>query len=160
MDPTERKQALRLFTYGLYAVGVRRDDEVNAFTANWLTQISFEPPLVALSIERDSWSWPVLEATRSFTINVLASGQRSLAGQLGKSRHRAGDKLATIPWQPAPVTSCPVLHEHALAFVECRVTGVHPGGDSWLVVAEVVNASVLRHGDPLTMRETGFRHAG
>jgi len=160
MDTNERKQVLRLFTYGLYAVGVRRGEDVNAFTANWLTQISFDPPLIALSVEREAWSWPLMEASQTFTINVLATGQRELAGHLGKSRHRAGDKLAALAWQPGPLTGCPVLHEDALAFVECRIQAIHPGGDSWLVVAEVVNLKRLRPGEPLTMSEAGFRHAG
>lgn len=160
MNPQDRKQSLRLFTYGLYAVSVRRENEANAFTANWLTQISFDPPLVSLSIEQDSWSWPALEATGVFAINVLESGQRELAGDLGKSRRKVGNKLTDIPWQPAPVTGCPVLHEHALAYVECEVRSHHAAGDSWLVIADVVNAKVLRHGEPLTMKETGFKHAG
>ena len=160
LDTNTRKQVLRLFTYGLYAVGVRRDDETNAFTANWLTQISFDPPLVALSVEREAWSWPLMEQTGLFTINVLAAGQRELAGRLGRSRHKVGDKLAGIPWQPAPVTGCPVLHEDALAYVECRLQDYHPAGDSWLVVAAVVNLQALRDGEPLTMKAAGFRHAG
>jgi flavin reductase (DIM6/NTAB) family NADH-FMN oxidoreductase RutF len=160
MDINERKQVLRLFTYGLYAIGVRRNDEANAFTANWLTQVSFDPLLLALSVERDAWSWPLLEETGVFTINVLASGQRDLAGQLGRSRYKVGDKLASLAWQAAPMTGCPVLHEDALAYVECRAVGVHPAGDSWLVVAEVLNVKSLRPGEPLTMKEAGFRHAG
>jgi len=163
-DPDARKHALRLFTYGLHAIGVQtrhaNGATANAFLANWLTQVSFDPPLVALSVERDAWSWPVIESTGTFTINVLASGQRDLAGNLGKSRHKVGDKLAAIPWRPAPITGCPVLHEHALAYLECRVRSTHPAGDSWLVIAEILNAEALRDGDPLTMRETGFRHAG
>lgn len=160
MNPQDRKQSLRLFTYGLYAVSVRYSDDANAFTANWLTQISFDPPLVALSIERDSWSWPAVEETGVFAINVLERGQRELAGQLGKTRHKVGDKLASIPWQPAPVSGCPILHEHALAYVECKVRSYHPAGDSWLVIADVVNAKLLRDGEPLTMKQTGFKHAG
>jgi flavin reductase (DIM6/NTAB) family NADH-FMN oxidoreductase RutF len=164
IDSLQRKQALRLFTYGLHAIGVRRvnqeGDMVNAFLANWLTQVSFDPPLVALSIECDAWSWPLLKTTGVFSINVLATSQRELAGHLGKSRHKVGDKLADLPWRPGTITGCPVLYAHALAVVECRVRAIHPAGDSMLVVAEVVGAEVFREGEPLTMRETGFRHAG
>ena len=160
MDINERKKVLRLFTYGLYAIGVRRGDEANAFTANWLTQISFEPLLLALSVEKEAWSWPILAETRVFSINVLATGQRELAGLLGKSRRKVGDKLAKLSWQPAPLTGCPVLQQDALAFAECHITDIHPGGDSWLVVAEVINVQSLRDGEPLTMKEAGFRHAG
>ncbi|HLX41766.1 MAG TPA: flavin reductase, partial [Ktedonobacteraceae bacterium] len=47
MDPKIKRQVLRTFTYGLYAVSCANEGEVNAFTANWLTQVSFEPPLIA-----------------------------------------------------------------------------------------------------------------
>ena len=160
MEINDRKHVLRLFTYGLYAIGVRREDEANAFTANWLTQVSFDPLLLALSVGREAWSWPLLEETGVFTINVLASGQRELAGQLGRSRHKVGDKLAALAWQPAPMTGCPVLHQDALAYAECWAVDIHPAGDSWLVVAEVINVVPLRPGEPLTMKEAGFRHAG
>ena len=53
MDPNVKKQALRTFSYGLYAVSCANEGEVNAFTVNWLTQVSFEPPLVAVSVEND-----------------------------------------------------------------------------------------------------------
>ena len=39
MDPTIKKQALRTFTYGLYVIMCRADETINAFTANWLTQV-------------------------------------------------------------------------------------------------------------------------
>jgi flavin reductase (DIM6/NTAB) family NADH-FMN oxidoreductase RutF len=44
--------------------------------------------------------------------------------------------------------------------VECRVTSSAPAGDSTVYLAEVVAAEVLREGEPLTMKEAGFRHSG
>ena len=49
LDPEAKKTVLRLFSYGLYAVTAAHDGERGVFTANWLTQVSFDPPLVALS---------------------------------------------------------------------------------------------------------------
>ncbi|MGH2515900.1 MAG: flavin reductase, partial [Ktedonobacterales bacterium] len=51
MDEAVKKEALRLFTYGLYAITCGDATERNAFTANWLSQVSFDPPLVALSVD-------------------------------------------------------------------------------------------------------------
>ena len=48
MDDDTRKAALRALTYGLYVVGARAGDEINAMTATWVTQVSFEPPLLAV----------------------------------------------------------------------------------------------------------------
>ena len=96
MDLNLKKQVLRTFTYGLYAVSCASEGEVNLFTANWLTQISFDPPLIAVSVETVSKSLPMILRSRKFTINVLRSGDRELAGKLGKSALRQPDKLAGV----------------------------------------------------------------
>ena len=99
MDPKIKKQVLRTFTYGLYAISCADEGEVNIFTANWLTQASFDPPLVAVSIENVSKSLPMILHSRIFTINVLRSGGRELAGKLGKSALQQPDKLAGIGFE-------------------------------------------------------------
>jgi flavin reductase (DIM6/NTAB) family NADH-FMN oxidoreductase RutF len=158
MDPQIKKQALRTFTYGLYAVSCADEGDVNAFTANWLSQVSFDPPLVAVSIENDSKSLPMIQRSRAFLINVLRSGDRELAGQLGKSALKQPDKLKSVAYTPGP-GGAPIL-EDALAWIACEVKHTIETGDSTLVVAEVVDAGVLGEGQPLTMNEAGFRHAG
>ncbi len=158
MDQSIKKQALRLFTYGLYAVMCAGQQDVNAFTANWLTQISFEPPLVAVSIENNAKSLSIILNSRKFTINVLQTGQRELAGTLGKSATRTPDKLVGIPYTTTNA-GYPIL-QSALGWVACDVQQTVPAGDSTLVIAEVVDAGMLAEGTPLTMAEAGFRHAG
>ncbi len=158
MDAAIKKQALRLFTYGLYVVMVSDKDEVNAFTANWLTQVSFEPPLLALSIENNAKSLTMIQHSGIFTINVLRSGQRELAGTLGRPALKAPDKLVGIPHIKTG-TGYPIL-QSALGWVACEVRQTVPAGDSTLVLVEVVDAGMLAEGQPLTMAEAGFRHAG
>jgi flavin reductase (DIM6/NTAB) family NADH-FMN oxidoreductase RutF len=158
MDPAVKKHVLRLFTYGLYAVMCADDDEVNAFTANWLTQVSFDPPLLAVSVENVTKSLPMILRSRKFTVNVLRSGQRDLAGKLGKSALKSPDKLVGIPYD-MPLEGYPVLRD-AVAWVACVVRDTVPAGDSTLLVAEVVDTGILAEGQPLTMAEAGFRHAG
>ena len=158
LDPAAKKAALRLFTYGLYAVTCTREGVANVFTANWLTQVSFEPPMVAVSVENDSASLPLILGSGLFAVNVFETGQRELAGALGKPRARAGDKLAALA-HTTSANGLPVLSE-ALGYVECRVTGHLVTGDSTLVAGEVIGAGMQREGEPLTMREAGFRHSG
>jgi flavin reductase (DIM6/NTAB) family NADH-FMN oxidoreductase RutF len=158
VDPTIKKQVLRTFTYGLYAVSCTSEGEVNIFTANWLTQASFEPPLLAVSVENTSKSLPMILRSRFFTVNVLRSGSRELAGKLGKSAIQHPDKLAGIAYELSP-NGCPILHD-ALAWVACEVRHTVPAGDSTVLVAEVVDVGMLDQGQPLTMAEAGFRHAG
>lgn len=158
MEQAIKKKVLRTFTYGLYAISCADGGEVNIFTANWLTQVSFEPPLLALSVENDSKSLPMILRSRVFTVNVLRSGQRELAGKLGKSAIYHPDKLAGIAFELG-ANGCPVLNE-ALAWVACEVKHTMEAGDSTLLLAEVVDTGLLGEGQPLTMVEAGYRHAG
>ncbi|HEU5441289.1 MAG TPA: flavin reductase family protein [Ktedonobacterales bacterium] len=158
MDETAKKEALRLFTYGLYAITAGTHDDWSAFTANWLTQVSFDPPLVALSVENDSHSLPIIQRTRRFVVNVFAADQRELAGALGKPYRRHPEKAAGLAVEMTP-SGCPALTE-ALAWVQCEVENEMPAGDSTLMLARVIEARVLREGEPLTMRAAGFKHAG
>ncbi len=160
LDPDAKKAVLRQFTYGLFAITAGHQGDHGAFTANWLTQVSFDPPLVALSIEHDSATLDLIRADRHFTVCPLADGQRELAGNLGRPRARTGDKfeaygLATIP----TLRGTPALAA-ALGFVECAVVSETPAGDSVVIIGEVVEAKVLSDAEPLTMRAANFRHAG
>lgn len=158
MDEAAKKEALRLFTYGLYAVTTGDAREWNVFTANWLSQVSFDPPLVALSVENDTTSLPMIRRTRRFAVNVFSADQRDLAGRLGKPYVRHPQKLDGLE-MTRTATGCPVLQE-TLAWVECAVENELPAGDSTLILGRVGEAHVLRRDEPLTMLAAGFKHAG
>jgi flavin reductase (DIM6/NTAB) family NADH-FMN oxidoreductase RutF len=158
MDINTKRKVLRTFTYGLYAVSCSEEGEVNAFTANWLSQASFDPPLLMVSVENASRSLPMILHSRVFTVNVLRSGGRELAGKLGKSAIQHPDKLVGLDYEVG-ANGCPILRD-ALAWVACEVRHTAPAGDSTLIIAEVVDTGMLAEGQALTMAEAGFRHAG
>lgn len=158
MDDAIKKEALRLFTYGLYAVSVEADGQRNAFTANWLSQVSFDPPLVALSVENASVSLPLIRRAGRFAVNVFGAEQRDLAGRLGKSFSKRPEKLDGLRIERTEA-GCPVLLD-GLAWVECVVESELPAGDSTIVLGRVTDARVLRRAEPLTMLAAGFKHAG
>jgi len=160
MDPAAKKTVLRQFTYGLYAVTAAHEGERGVFTANWLSQASFEPPLVMLSVELDSATLPLIRGSGRFVVCPLASGQTELAGALGRPKRRVGDKYAAYGLRTV-TTECgdPALAD-ALGYVVCRVLSETPAGDSVVLIGEVVEAAILNEGEPLTMRAAGFRHAG
>ncbi|CAB1129197.1 Diguanylate cyclase [Candidatus Hydrogenisulfobacillus filiaventi] len=159
MDEAAKKTMLRGITYGLYVVGVRKGEELNAFTANWLTQASFQPPLVVLAAKAGTLSQEYIDAEGVFAVSVLAAGQKDLAAQFFKPAHRVGNKLGSAEFRLAPETGCPVLTD-TLGYFECRVRRTLAEGDHTVYLAEVVGAEVFRSGDPLAMRETGWNYGG
>lgn len=159
MDTAAKKTVLRMFSYGLHAVTARHGGEVSAMTVNWITQSSFDPPMVALAVEADSHSRRVIEASGAFAVNVYDSGAREFAGKLGMTWVKHPEKLDSLNGRSSPVTGSPLL-ESALGWVECKVVGSIPSGDHILLVAEVVEAGVNREGTPLTLKEAGFKYGG
>jgi flavin reductase (DIM6/NTAB) family NADH-FMN oxidoreductase RutF len=161
MDESVKKAALRLFTYGLYAVSTGTPDRWNAFTANWVSQVSFDPPLVVVSVENASVSLPIIRDSGHFAVHVFGDEQRDLAGTLGKTFARHPEKLAGLTFQPGD-TGCPRLLD-TLGWVECEVVNEMSSGDSTLVLGRVIEAGISEQAgeqEPLTMRAAGFRHAG
>ncbi len=158
MDEVAKRTVLEWFTYGLYAIGVRLGDERNAFTANWVMQASFLPPMVAVAVEHDGQSLGMIRESGVFTVNVYEATQRRMAGRLARPAARAPQKIEETDYRDG-VTGAPVIAD-CLGYVECRVAGELASGDHTLVLGEVVEAGVFREGEPLTMRGAGFSYAG
>ena len=136
-------------THGLYVVGVAAGGRANAFTAAWVMQSSFQPPMLALSINPLHSSFALLKAGGGFTVNVLKSGQKELALHFGAPR--AGGKLDAVGWRAAG-RGAPILAA-ALAWFECELAAECPSGDHVLVLGEVVDGGLL-DGEALAM---GYR---
>ena len=158
MDLEAKTKVLRKITHGVYVVGVKEGETLNAFTATWLTQVSFKPPLVALGIRRDGVSYRMVEASRVLTVNFLGSAQKPLAQHFLKPAHLGTDKLKDIAYRLGK-TGAPILEE-AIACVECEVKEIRPGGDHAVVIAEVVEAYLHQDVTPLSLQETGWEYGG
>ncbi len=160
MDAALKKQALRLFTYGLYVATAGSGEEVAAGTINWVSQASFQPPLVMAAIKSDSHLHALVESGGTFALNVLGDDQQPIASDFFRPSQREGNTLNGHAFEPGPATGAPLLTELP-AWVECRVVGSVKHGDHSVYVAEVVEAGV-RPGDAkaLDMWNTGWFYAG
>ena len=142
----------RHLTQGVYVVGVAHGEVRNAFTAAWVMQVSFDPLLLAVSIDPHHSSYGLLKEGRAFSVNVLKKGQLELAAHYGRSV--GPDKLALMEWTTGRI-GAPLLLE-SLAWFECRVVGEHLAGDHVLVLGKVIDGKLLdSKAEPMTYRETG-----
>ena len=160
MDLEAKKIALRKIPHGVFVVGVKQDSQLNAFTATWLTQVSFTPPLVAVGIKKDTLSFQMIQRDRVFSINVLGKEHKPLAEHFVKPATVAGEKLKDIRYQLGK-TGTPILDD-AIAYVECEVREIaNATGDHAVVIGEVVEAGVRNKDVPtLTLLDTGWHYGG
>jgi Flavin reductase like domain len=98
-------------------VGVGHGEAHNAFTAAWVMQVSFDPLLLALSINPRHPSYGLLNESRAFGISVLKESQLDLAGYYGQPGS-ADKKLTLTEWTTDRI-GLPLLRD-ALAWFECK----------------------------------------
>jgi flavin reductase (DIM6/NTAB) family NADH-FMN oxidoreductase RutF len=139
-------------TQGVYVVGVAHGEERDAFTAAWVMQVSFDPLLLALSINPQHVSYRLLKEGRAFSVNVLKKDQMDLAEHYGLPA--SADKLAGTEWTTERL-GVPLLPE-ALAWLECQVLSEYPAGDHVLVLGKVIGGKLLdSEAEPMSYAETG-----
>jgi flavin reductase (DIM6/NTAB) family NADH-FMN oxidoreductase RutF len=159
MDADAKKTSLRMIPYGIYVLTAKNGDEVAAATVNWVTQTSFDPPLVAIGVKADSGPLAALKAAGAFALNICGKGQQGMAFGFFKPAELEGEKISGEPFHPGS-TGSPIL-ENTPASVECKVVEIVEKGDHHVVIGEVVDAHLRQAPDGradeaiLEMKELG-----
>ena len=139
VDPVEydklRRRVLWAMPSGLYLIGSRSGVERNLMTANWATQLSFEPKLVGISVVR-KFVKPARLDPAAMTLN-------------------------DVVFRDGSVTGVPVLSQ-AVAWLECRLRDDVPCGHHTLFVGEVVDCGFEKAEETpvLRMEDTRMNYGG
>ena len=144
------EELFKQISHGVYVIGVSDGTHQNAFTAAWVMQVSFNPPLLAISINPEHYSYQLLQAGGVCTVNVLSHDQYNLAEHFGRS---GNDKMAGFHWQKDK-TGAPILSE-SLAYFDCQVSHYTDAGDHKIAICKVIAAAPLNKGRPLLYNQTG-----
>ena len=133
------------FATGVTVVSSRASDgEPVGLTVNAFTSVSLDPPLVLVCLHKNADGHdPILEAGH-FGVSFLAEPQGEVA--LTFSQADPDDRFPGLQVKDGSLGS--PLVEGALAWMECRVVDVHPGGDHSIVVGRVESCDA-KDGDPL-----------
>ncbi len=167
VDPVEydkrRRRVLWTMPSGLYVIGSRHEDRRNGMTANWVQQVSFDPKLVAVSVERHALTHELVASGGVFTVNLVDREDRAIVRKFTKpvDVDLAACTLNGFPFHDAPRTGAPVL-DQAVAFVDCEVRQQVDCGTSTLFVGEVVDAGFQKDEETavLRMEDTRMSYGG
>jgi len=138
-------------TQGVYVISVNNGEQKNAFTAAWVMQVSFDPPLLCFSINPKHHSYKLLQQGRVCCISVLNNKQYAAAEHFGKSNIK--DKMAGYEWKETK-SKAPALAD-SLAYFDCHVDHFSDAGDHKLVICKVIDAAILNAGSPMLYGDTG-----
>lgn len=133
IDPRFFRDVLGCYPTGVCVItSVAEDGEKLALVVGSFTSISLDPPLVGFFPDKRSSTWPRIEATGRFCVNVLAAEQRELSGRFTA---RDGDRFADLAHETSP-SGLPRLHD-TVAWIDCCIAQIIEVGDHWLVVGAV-----------------------
>lgn len=152
------KRCLGQMIKGVQVVGAAHDGVVRAYCSHWVTQVSFEEPIVMASVSPKHDTYPLLEATGLFSVSVLA-GDQVAEGQYfsypgRKFRYIAEEYLED--WDGLPIVP------NSIAYLRCEVFQRMTMADHELFFARVaaVRDGRLKEAPLLYSSRHGWRVTG
>ncbi|NYF97523.1 flavin reductase family protein [Janibacter cremeus] len=148
LEDTSLRFAMGHFATGVTIATTLEDGHDHAMTANSITSVSLEPPLVLVSVRNDSGWLDAVDSSGVWGISLLPESGRPAASWLSTGGRPLYGQLSQIPHHRGELGVA--LVDDSLATLECRTYAAHEAGDHTLVVGEVVASRAdARRDDPL-----------
>ncbi len=163
IDPTI-KRSLGQMMKGVQIVGAHHDGVTRAYCSHWVSQVSFEEPVVMASVSPKHDTHPLMVASGRFSVSILAGDQVDVGQYFSypgrKFRYIADEHLEPIAGD-GPGSGLPVVR-NCIAWLACETFEVKPMIDHELFFARVVavGANRLREAPLLYSSRLGWRIAG
>lgn len=155
IDPALFRQVLGHFATGVTVITAAPDSGPVGLAVGSFASVSLDPPLVGFFPDKGSSSWPKIEATGAFCVNVLGEDQEHVCRRFAS---KDPDKFTGLGWAPAGSGS-PLL-EGVLAWIDCDIESVTDAGDHFFVLGRVRELAVGHDGGPLLFFRGGYGRFG
>lgn len=145
--PVELKHTSRLLNHGPTVLITSRDDSIgrrNVMAAAWSMPVEFEPPRMAIVVDKSAWSRELIERSGTFGIVIPGVAAANWTYAVGSVSGRDEDKFNSygIPVVNGPVLGLPMIEEKCLAWMECRLLPATSAAEKYdTLFGEVVAAA-------------------
>jgi flavin reductase (DIM6/NTAB) family NADH-FMN oxidoreductase RutF len=150
MSNSDFSDVLAKIPYGVSVVTLGRGGAKveNGLTISWMSQVSFNPPMLMIAVDKLHYSVDLLRSTKNFCVNLLGDDQLQLAGRFAKQATTGEDKLADVAQRPAD--SGAAILTDSVAYFDCELANLVEVGDHLIVVGTIEDAAILKDRAPLT----------
>ena len=124
----------------LALVGSAHDGERNAMTTSWITQLSMEPVLIGVGVDKSAVTHRLITAGRTFTVNLWDCENTRPFVKFSKPAVDDGDTLNG--WTVHPATIGALVFDDAIAWMDCQVRHTLDLGTHTLFVGELVDGGI------------------
>jgi flavin reductase (DIM6/NTAB) family NADH-FMN oxidoreductase RutF len=153
MAGEELREVMRRFPAPVAVVTTELDGERFGLTVGSLVSLSLVPPLVGISIGKDSSSHEPIRRAGGWTASLLGGGQTRIA------QHFARSGIPPVAlWAGVDVHDGArgPLVDGAIGWLECRTVAEHDAGDHTIFVGEVESMELGAAADALVYMGGAF----
>lgn len=141
MTMKDIQKVLKKFEYGVYVVTMGKGTDGNAFTASWVSQVSSDPPLVALSVHNKHQSARLIAENKAFVVNLIDEGQEAVAKTFYGPAESGYEKLRGSSVEDSPATGTPLI-PGTIGYLDCLVVQTVEAGNHTLFIGKVKAAAM------------------
>jgi flavin reductase (DIM6/NTAB) family NADH-FMN oxidoreductase RutF len=135
ITPSDFRETLGRFVTGVCVVTSFGPDGPSGLTANAVSSLSLEPPLMIVCFDREARTLAAVEHSRMFGVHFLARSQEAIAARFA-SKEPEPQKFTGLDWSER--SGVPALAE-TLGGIACQLQQLVPGGDHLIGVGEVMD---------------------
>jgi flavin reductase len=150
-DSRKQRKIMGQFATGVTVVTTGGDAGPHGLTANAVASLSLKPPLVLVAVDKRAHSLDYLKKNRCFAVNILRLDQEEISRRFATPGPKDFSSLKVT----AATTGAPILAD-CLAFLDCTVVDILPGGDHEIFIGEIVGGE-CHGGEPLLYHAGGYR---
>ena len=158
MNLEDKKTILRKIPNGLFITTAKDGDTATGAVISFVTQISIEPSLIALSIRKKSSFYDVVEKSKYLSINLPNKEQQSMVSSFFKIKDQAHDSINGYGFKWSKLGN-PLL-DNIPMILEVKIIEIIDIGDHPIFICEVVNAILHQEVEMLTMADTEWHYGG
>ncbi len=149
--------ALGRIPSGVFILTMETETVETGMLASWAQQCSFQPPMIAFSVQRNRPLIGLLAIGATFTLNILEAAQTDMIAHFGKGFALTDDAFVNLEIEPKSPHG-PILKE-AHGYLLGTVRGQVSAGDHELFLAEITAGALLEEGQPMVhIRKNGFHY--
>ena len=146
MDP----RSLHKISYGLYLISSKSGTRLNGQIANAIFQVTSDPKILAVSINKDNLTHGFIEESRVFAVHALSENTpMDFIRKFGFNSGRDIDKFGQVHYEIG-VTGSPIVLENCVAYMEAGVIDKMNVGSHTIFVGKIKDAVVLSKETPMT----------
>jgi flavin reductase (DIM6/NTAB) family NADH-FMN oxidoreductase RutF/rubredoxin len=130
-------------SYGMCILSSKEDDKLDGCIVNTVFQLTPEPPIVAVSVNKQCLTHQFISKSKVFAVSILSEAAPiPFIGRFGFRSGRDINKFEQVRFRTG-ATGAPIVLDNTVAFLEAQLTHSIDVGSHTLFIGSVVSCETL-----------------